>query len=303
LSHSLVISIVTPCLNRVAFVAHAVESVLRQDYPALDHIIMDAGSTDGTLELLRRFPHLRVNSEPDEGIYDGLNKGVRLSRGEVIGFLNTDDLYEPGVFGGVAQAFEAAPEIDAVVGGASIFREESRGEQAIVASFPCVAPGDLLMRATQGAPIFNAWFFRRRLLEELGGFDIRYLYAADRDLLIRMAFRGASYAGLNRPVYRYRMHPGSFTLSGQDSGEDPFMFETRALAERYLRLSGLDPEARQCLRRWHSQITLEHIGTAWRRRAFGRMFGYMLTGVRHNVAWPWLFAGKAIDRLIGTDSP
>jgi glycosyltransferase involved in cell wall biosynthesis len=303
LSHSLVISIVTPCLNRVAFVAYAVESVVRQDYPALDHIIMDAGSSDGTLELLRRFPHLRVHSGPDEGIYDGLNKGVRIARGEVIGFLNTDDLYEPGVFESVAQAFEAAPEIDAVVGGASIFREEAGGEQTIVASFPCVAPGDLLMRATEGAPIFNAWFFRRRFLEELGGFDIRYLYAADRDLLIRMAFRGASYAGLNRPVYRYRMHPGSYTLSGQDSGEDPFMLETRALAERYLRLSDLGPEARKCLRRWHSQITLDHMWTAWRRRAYRRMFGYMLTGLRHNVAWPWLFAGKAIDRLIRTDSP
>jgi len=290
-------------LNRVAFVAQAVESVLRQDYPAVEHIIMDAGSSDGTLELLHSFPHLRVHSEPDEGIYDGLNRGVRIARGDIIGFLNTDDLYEPDVFRSVAQAFEAAPEIDAVVGGASIFREDRGGDQAVMASFPCVAPGELLMRATEGAPIFNAWFFRRRFLEEFGGLDTHYLYAADRDLLIRMAFRDASYAGLNRPVYRYRMHPGSYTLSGQDSGEDPFMFETRALAERYVRLSGLRPEARKCLRRWHSKITLEHIWTAWRRRAFGRMFGYMLVGLRHNVAWPWLFAGKAIDRLIRHESP
>jgi hypothetical protein len=118
-----------------------------------------------------------------------------------------------------------------------------------------------------------------------------------------MAFRGGSYAGLNRPVYRYRMHPGSYTLSGQDSGEDPFMRESRALAERYLRLNGLAPEARKCLRRWHSQITLDHIWTAWRRRAFRRMLGYMLTGLRHNVAWPWRFAGRAIDRLSKTGSP
>ena len=300
MSDSLVISIITPCLNRATYVAEAVESVRRQNYPAVEHIVMDAGSTDGTLEVLSRYSHLRVYSEPDKGIYDGLNRGLRLAGGEVIGFLNTDDLYEQDIFGSVAQIFKDDQGTEAVVGGATIFRDKAQGERTVVASFPCVARGELLLRATQGAPIFNAWFFRKRLLDELGGFDIRYLYVADRDLLIRMALQESSYASLDRAAYRYRMHPGSYTLSGQDSGEAPFMFECRALAERYLRLEGVSPRTLKCFKIWHSQITSDQIMTAWRRRAFRRILGYMLTGLRHNVGWPKVVIGKAVERLTGS---
>jgi glycosyltransferase involved in cell wall biosynthesis len=147
LSDSLLVSIITPCFNRAGLVADAVESVRQQDHPDVEHIVMDGGSTDGTLEVLGRYSHLRVFSQPDEGIYDALNKGLRLARGEVVGFLNTDDLYERGIFGTVAQAFRDDPEIDALVGGASIFYERPQGERVMLASFPCVPPGGLLLRA------------------------------------------------------------------------------------------------------------------------------------------------------------
>lgn len=292
----MIVSIITPCLNRAGFVAEAVESVQQQDYPSVEHIIMDGGSTDGTLALLEGYSHLRVYSQPDNGIYDAINKGVRQSQGEVIGFLNTDDLYEPDIFAAVAQTFVAYPEIDALVGGASIFYEESEDQPVTLASFPGIPQGELLARATQGAPVFNAWFFRKRLFDQLGEFDLGYLYVADRDFLIRMAFQGTSYATLNRPFYRYRMHPGSYTLSGYDSGEEPFMFECRALAERYIH-SNVSPEALQCFKAWHSQIVNEQILTAYRKRAFPRAFGYMLAGLRHNVRWPMLFLEKFIERL------
>ncbi len=259
---------------------------------------MDGGSTDGTLEVLDRYPHLRVFSQPDEGIYDALNKGIHLARGEVLGFLNTDDVYEPGVFRGVAQTFIDNPEIDALVGGATIFSEKSNGARVTVAIFPCIAQNELLARATQGAPIFNAWFFRRRLFEKLGVFDTRYRYVADRDFLIRMDFQASSYASLNRTIYHYRMHPGSFTLSGQDSGEAEFMFECRDLAERYIHQRGISPSTLKCFKDWHSQITADQIITAWRKRAFRRISGYILTGLRNNYfGWPRIFMGKSIERV------
>ncbi len=77
-------------------IGQAVGSVIKQNYFPVEHIIVDGGSTDGTLDLLAQFPHLKVVSGPDNGMYDALNKGLKLAHGEIIGFLNTDDLYAPG---------------------------------------------------------------------------------------------------------------------------------------------------------------------------------------------------------------
>jgi glycosyltransferase involved in cell wall biosynthesis len=298
MTEALLISIITPCLNRVAFIPDAVESVLKQGSSRFEHIIMDGGSTDGTLEVLKRYPNLQVVSQPDDGIYDALNKGIQLAQGEVIGFLNTDDLYQPDIFGIVTQTFTNHSEIDALVGGARILYEKSRGNWAALATFLPVSPNELLKRATQGAPIFNAWFFRRRLFEEIGTFDTRYLYVADRDFLIRMAFKSRPYTHLDELFYSYRMHPGSFTLSGQDSGEAGYMFESRALAERYIRLESIRAADRKCFKTWHSQITAEQIVTAWRKKALRRIFQFVWIGFRYNTfGWPRIFVGKIIERF------
>jgi len=293
----LIISIITPCLNRVEFIAEAVESVRQQDYPDVEHIVIDGGSTDGTLERLAGYPRLQVHSGPDQGIYDALNKGIHLAQGEVVGFLNSDDLYEPHIFGEIGETFEKNPGVEAVVGGASIFYHDSQLERKTLAEFPCVPQHELLARATQGAPIFNAWFFRTRLLDELGGFDAHYRYAADRDLLIRMALRNKSYTSLAQPFYQYRMHPGSYTLSGQESGEAEFMFETRALAEEYLRRKGLSAEQRKCFRVWHSQIGMEQVITAVHKKAFFRAVHYALVGLRQDPGFSWMLVKEFVRRL------
>lgn len=293
----LTLSIITPCLNRARFITEAVESAQHQNHSHVEHIIMDGGSTDGTLEVLTRYPHLRVYSQPDKGIYDALNKGIRLASGEVVAFLNTDDLYEPDIFEAVAQTFIMDPKIDALVGGASIFTEEAPGSRVTVATFPCTKQKELLARATVGSPIFNAWFFRKRLFAELGEFDLRYLYIADRDFLIRMAFQNRPYASLDRPFYHYRMHPGSYTLSGQDSGEAGYMFECRALAERFLRVKGIGAEERNYFRSWHGDIIMEQITTAVNKRAYHRAIAYLLIGLQNNIGFSQKFVHKVIARL------
>src|SRR4030066_1952836 len=92
------VSIITPSYNRAGMIETAIQSVLSQNFPEVEHIIIDGGSTDGTLDVLKKYPHLRVVSEPDQGMYDALNKGLNLATGEIIGFLNTDDYYAPSVF-------------------------------------------------------------------------------------------------------------------------------------------------------------------------------------------------------------
>jgi glycosyltransferase involved in cell wall biosynthesis len=286
------ISIITPCLNRALFVSEAVESVLQQDFADVEHIVMDGGSTDGSLEILSRYPHLRAYSQPDKGIYDALNKGIRLANGDVLGFLNTDDFYEPNILKVVAKAFTENPQLDGVVGGASIFSGNSPDTRVTMMEFPCVPPNQLLRRATVGAPIFNAWFLRRRLLEELEGFDSRYRYVADRDLLIRMAYQGCIYASIDQPFYHYRMHSGSYTLSGEESGEAAYMFETRRLAENYLRRKGLRSGEKKHFKAWHSQIMMEQIITAVHKKAFHRAVGYLLTGLLYDFGLLAIFASE-----------
>ena len=90
------VSVVTPSLNQAAYIEEAILSVREQDYPRIEHIVVDGGSTDGTLEILRRHPHVVWSSEPDEGQADALNKGFARARGTVLGWLNADDRYLPG---------------------------------------------------------------------------------------------------------------------------------------------------------------------------------------------------------------
>jgi glycosyltransferase involved in cell wall biosynthesis len=90
------VSIVTPSLSQGEFIEEAILSVLEQDYPRIEHIVVDGGSTDGTLDVLHRYQHLRWVSEPDGGQADALNKGFGMAHGEIYGWLNSDDLYLPG---------------------------------------------------------------------------------------------------------------------------------------------------------------------------------------------------------------
>ena len=100
------ISIVTPSFNQGKYVGSMIESVLSQDYPNLQHIVIDGGSTDGTLEILSRYPHLKVISESDHGQAEAINKGFRLATGEIWGFLNSDDTLLPGALKRVAQEID-----------------------------------------------------------------------------------------------------------------------------------------------------------------------------------------------------
>src|SRR5688500_2854733 len=86
------VSIVTPCLNAAATIEHTLESVRAQDHGHVEHIVVDGGSTDGTLDLLQRAPGIRFISEPDRGLSDAVNKGVAMATGDVVGWLNADDV-------------------------------------------------------------------------------------------------------------------------------------------------------------------------------------------------------------------
>src|SRR5262249_45936520 len=119
------ITVVTPSFNQARFITETIESVLSQDYPGLEYIVMDGGSTDGTQEILRRYgDRVRWVSEPDRGQADAVNKGVALAHGEIIGWLNSDDTYAPKALEKVARVFAGSDDLAVVYGDADHVRED-----------------------------------------------------------------------------------------------------------------------------------------------------------------------------------
>jgi glycosyltransferase involved in cell wall biosynthesis len=128
------ITVVTPSFNSVGTIAETLQSVAGQDYPHVEHLVMDGGSTDGTLEVLKKFPNPNLHwiSEKDQGHYHAMDKGTRAAAGQVVAILNADDCYRPGVLSRVAAGFEKHPNWDGLFGdivyvdgsGQEIFRRE-----------------------------------------------------------------------------------------------------------------------------------------------------------------------------------
>ena len=286
----MLLTIVTPCLNRAQYIEEAIQSVLNQDYLEVEHIVVDGGSTDGTLEILSRYEHLKVISEPDQGLYDGLNKGILLSKGDVIGHLNSDDLYAENVFGEIMRLFESDPELEGVFGGAIVFEEFEDGSRKTIAEY---CSDDLtrlsLDNITLGNPIINARFFRRSVHDRVGLYETKYKIAADREFLLRVALGNIKWASVNRVVYLYRQHSGSLTFNPKS----PFVIrryeEYVDIAERYLEGSVPCNElATKCLL-WHTRETMEGALRTIKRRDIGKAMEYASRGCKYKQSWPALF--------------
>src|SRR5438445_2089198 len=207
------ISIVTPVLNRVDLVGAALDSVCRAEVVPTEHIVVDGGSTDGTLSLLRSRPGIRLVEAPGTGIYDALNLGLHAARGDIICQLNSDDLLSPGSLENIAGAdARAGTEADAVRGRASYFADDARLE-ARAATLTAEFPVPLRLHdVALGAPAINALFVRRRLYDRVGYFDPRFRLAADREWLMRAFAAGIRIHQIPAYVYRFRLHRGSLTI-------------------------------------------------------------------------------------------
>ncbi len=304
------ISIVTPCLNRAEFIRAAIESVQAQGYPNIEHIIADGGSTDGTLDILRTYRYLHVVSEPDRGMYDAINRGIRLARGEVVGLLNTDDLYAEGCFTAVMAAFEQNPEALAVVGGATTFRDSENGPVTVKA-VPAIWPEELWTRLIAGSPVTNAWFYRPVLFERVGLFDDRYRYSADRLFLIRLALDGGVRpVPIHQVLYHYRQHSDSATITTLDSRSPRYghlrmevLQEDLRGLEAFLDRPTLPAEVRRLMRHDHSVRCYRLVATALYHRKFRLAAAAICRGFRRNIWLPFVLIGMAVQRLLKELAP
>ncbi len=228
------ISIVTPSWNQVGFLPATLASVLDQRGGfELEHRVIDAGSTDGSLDVLRSIddPRFRYISEADDGQSDAINKGFAQTRGEIVAWLNSDDLYEPGTLAAVAQAFARQPDKAWLTGPCVIVDEHNQPIRPGVRrykdrrlrrySYPALLRENFISQP--------ATFWRRDALQRVGLLDTSLNWAMDYDLWLRLGRLGDPII-LDRPLARFRLHASSKTgdFSRQQYDED------LAVAKRYL---------------------------------------------------------------------
>ncbi len=207
------ISIVTPCLNSERYIAEAVDSVLEQDWPNFEHIVVDGGSTDGTLGILADYPHLRVISEQDDGLYDALNKGMAIADGELFGWLNADDYYSKDAFRKLAEYFQVDKSLKMACGACDVIEKKNTAERVFVRRFD-FTPDRLFSKGVirhQGV-LLNSGLYDLEFIRKVGRFKTEYMICGDRDYLIRIAQKRPSCKMIDDSVYIYRQHGDSLTF-------------------------------------------------------------------------------------------
>jgi glycosyltransferase involved in cell wall biosynthesis len=295
------ITVITPCLNSARYIAEAIESVAEQHYPRVEHIVADGGSTDGTLELLSRFPHLKILAGPDGGVYGALNNALGNAKGGIIGILNSDDCYARDALSTAAACF-AEDGIMALAGDAVSFRGASNAVEAEVARFSG-AGRDLLYHATLGNPAMNAWFFRAAVFAKIGVFDASYRVAGDREFMLRLACSGLRCEHISKLIYRYRIHPGSMTFGGDEEIWETVVREHNRMTADYLRQPDLSKRARSLITRARTRETLRMAFRSARDRHWKQLIFYAGAGMRYDAIWPLRFARHMLAELGARLSP
>jgi len=288
------ITIITPSYDRSDMITDAIESVLTQGFQPFEHIIVDGGSTDGTLETLMQYPHLKVISESDQGMYDALNKGLEIATGEIIGFLNTDDMYAENVFATIARRFDDL-DVMAVTGRAIVFSELSDGKMKIVDNY---SPEDrsLMENLTMGGGFFNAWFFRKSTFDRIGKFNADYKIVGDRDFMFRFALNNLKYTAISELVYKYRMHEDSLTFDKNGEKRAWSADEHLAMTGFYLVNQNLPDLVRKLLIQLRTLETVDMAARSMWMWNYKKFVHYAVEGFRYYPAWPLRFIQYVLKR-------
>ncbi len=196
--HDLKVSVVTVCLNREKTIERTIQSVVSQTYPNIEYIVIDGKSTDRTLEIIGKYRHKidQLVSEKDEGIYDAMNKGLRLTTGELIGFINSDDWYEPDAIETVVNAFLKDEYADVIYGNMNVYDDKAN---FLRIRYPS-PPKELHTRMAIPHP---SVFIRGNIYRKYG-FDTKYEWGADHDLLLKIYSQGYVFRYINKSIASFR---------------------------------------------------------------------------------------------------
>jgi glycosyltransferase involved in cell wall biosynthesis len=264
------VSVVTPSFNQGEFIKRTLQSVAIQVGADIEHLVFDGGSTDDTADVLRQFGNgVRWVSERDKGQADAVNKGIRASDGEIIGWLNSDDIYYPGAVARVTGYFETHPDIDVVYGMADHI---DRSDHAFEA-YP-TEPWDIKRLRDTCIISQPAAFFRRRVVAKYGLLDERLQFCMDYEYWLRLAKLGASFGYLEEKLAGSRLYAENKTLGSR-------LKVHAEINDMQKSLFGSVPD------RWIWNYAHAAVDDRVDRRRSPRWFGVRLLTATIKAAWRW----------------
>lgn len=291
------LSLITSCYNAAATIERTLKSVENQDYPNLEYIIMDGGSTDGTLDIIERYRHLvaQLVSEPDDGPPDALNKGIRIATSDYIGFINADDAYEPGALREIGKMI-AQGGGDAAAVYTGFFYKSGESIKGLYANTDYMSL--TVKNATRPILFTFTAFYAARVFQRYGGFiqnrDDAY-FCNDQEFMLRLALAGERSIGIGKPLMS--VYADDETQSGGCDTVARIFDERLLLVDTLLAKDSISDVHKQALRQWQMQEATKKALWQFKRCQFAPMWqsGKFLYR-RYNFA-PVLYAAKFLTCL------
>jgi glycosyltransferase involved in cell wall biosynthesis len=240
------ISVVTVCRNSAKTIQRTLESVLQQGYPHIEYLVVDGASTDGTVDIIREYvakfqsrgSQFRWVSEADQGIYDAMNKGIGMARGEIIGILNSDDFYEPNTLQVIADAALVHPEAGIFYG---FLRILLNGEEILTYRYRYERYLLNLNSGIYSATQHPTCFVRSEVYRQVGKFDLQFPVAADHDFLIRGMKAGVKFHALDAILANFSSGGAADQMSDHERHKQRYavFYKNGLVGEReYRRMQG-----------------------------------------------------------------
>ncbi len=254
----MLVSIVTPSYNQARYLEETMRSVLEQDYPHIEYIVVDGGSTDGSREIIEKYADRLAwwVSEKDRGQTEAINKGFARARGEALAWINSDDTYQPGAVREAVEFLRLNPQVGLVYGDANYIDERGR----VIGRFPAAQTDYRRLRQGYVHIPQQAAFFRADLWRKVGPLDESFYFAMDYDLWVRLA-REAPIVYHPRLWANFRLHSDAKTIAADDRCWPEML--------RVHYRDGGSPFSMIVLKYWIRKLVAPYIN--WRRRRMFRL--------------------------------